>query len=397
MPSQDDAIVLIDGARTPFGRFGGALSSLSAQQLGARAIAGALGRAAIDPARVDQVIVGQVLTAGGGQLTARVAATEAGIPMGTPALNINRMCLSGVDAIMLAQQTIATGQADVIVAAGQESMSNAPHLLPGSRRGFRYGTAPLIDHLEFDGLQDAFTEQSMGALTESRNAEYGVLREQQDAYAVESHRRAAQAAAAGLFDGEIVPVTISGRGGDQVVDADEGIRADVTAEGLAGLRPAFAPDGSLTAGNSSPISDGAAAVVVARRSVAEKLGVPWLAELGAGAVVAGPDSGLHEQPANAIAKACSRENLAVGDVDLVEINEAFAAVVLASRDRLGLDQDQLNVNGGAIALGHPIGTSGARISLHLARELGRRGASRGVVALCGGGGQGQALVLRAAS
>jgi acetyl-CoA C-acetyltransferase len=340
--------------------------------------------------------MGQVLTAGGGQLTARVAAAGAGIPLSAPALNINRMCLSGLDAIMLAQQTIISGQADIIVAGGQESMSNAPHLLPGSRRGVRYGRGELIDHLEFDGLQDAFTGQSMGALTESRNVQYGITREQQDAFAAQSHQRATQALESGVFAEEMVAVTSKGRGGDHEVTQDEGIRPDTTLDSLTRLSPAFAENGSLTAGNSSQISDGACAVILARRSVAEKLGVSWLAEIGAGAVVAGPDSGLHEQPANAIAKACEREGLAPTDLDLVEINEAFAAVVLASSERLKLCNDQVNVNGGAIALGHPIGTSGARLALHLALELQRRGGQIGAVGLCGGGGQGQALVVHAA-
>ncbi|GAA2031792.1 acetyl-CoA C-acetyltransferase [Yaniella flava] len=395
MSIKDDSVVLLGGARTPFGRFGGKLSSQTAQELGAVAIAGALANSGVRADLIDQVIMGQVLPAGGGQLTARSAAAAAGVPMNVPALNINRMCLSGVDAIMQAQQAIFSGHADVVVAGGQESMSNAPHLLTDSRRGVRYGSAGLIDHLEFDGLQDAFTGQSMGSLTEADNVNYRIGRSQQDALAARSHQRAAVAAERGTLAKEIVPVTVGSGAAAQEVAIDEGIRPDTTEESLARLPPVFAKDGTLTAGNSSPISDGAAAVVVARRSVAKDLGLPWLVELGAGSVVAGPDSGLHEQPANALMKACEREGLSPEELDLVEINEAFAAVVIASQQRLGLSDMRVNVSGGAIALGHPIGTSGARLALHLANEIHERGKTIGALSLCGAGGQGQALILRA--
>jgi len=289
---------------------------------------------------------------------------------------------------------ISAGDHDVRVAGGQESMSTAPHLLTNSRRGHKYGDTVLIDHLAFDGLQDAFTGSSMGALTESRNPEYGITRDAQDEWAARSHRAAARARKDGVFAAEIVPVPIrSGRGESTDLSHDEGIRADTSAADLAGLPPAFAAGGSLTAGNSSPISDGACAVVVTRKSTAVRLGLSWLAEIGSRAVVAGPDSGLHEQPSNAIQAACRREGIAPRDLDLVEINEAFAAVTLVSSERLGLDADRVNVNGGAIALGHPIGVSGARIVLHLALELRRRGGGVGAAALCGGGGQGQALIV----
>lgn len=389
--------VIAGGARTPFGKFMGALSGMTAPQLGAHAIAAALRAAGVDAHRVDQVIMGQVLAAGSGQLPARVAASAAGIPMTTPALSINRMCLSGIDAVVLAHQMIVSGDADIVVAGGQESMSNAPHLLLGSRRGHRYGSVPMLDHLAFDGLQDVFTGQSMGALTESHNPQYGISRQKQDEFAVRSHQRAAQAHHEGLLDGEIAVVSVpAGCGGSTEVRCDEGVRADTTSAGLAKLAPVFDSHGSITAGNSSPLSDGACALVVMRKSTAEALGIPWLAEIGARAVVAGPDSGLHEQPANAIQSACEREGISPRDLDLVEINEAFAAVGIASSERLRLDANLVNVHGGAIAVGHPIGVSGARIVLHLARELARRGGGLAVAALCGGGGQGQALILRAA-
>lgn len=398
MTGDSATTVIVAGARTPFGRFMGALSGLTAAQLGAHAIAGALQAAEIDGCDVDQVIMGQVLAAGTGQLPARAAAAAAGIPMTTPALSINRMCLSGIDAVALAHQMIVSGDADIVVAGGQESMSNAPHLLPGSRRGHRYGNATMVDHLAFDGLQDAFTGQSMGALTESRNHRYGITREAQDAFAARSHQRAAAADKDGVLGGEIVSVPVPSRGGEIIeVGHDEGVRADTTGAGLAHLAPVFDPEGSITAGNSSPISDGACALVVMRKSMATARGISWLAEIGARAVVAGPDSGLHEQPANAIRKACEREGISPSQLDLVEINEAFAAVGIASLECLGLDPDRVNVHGGAIAIGHPIGVSGARITLHLARELTRRGGGLGAAALCGGGGQGQALILRVAA
>ncbi|AXY51598.1 acetyl-CoA C-acetyltransferase [Rhodococcus ruber] len=388
--------VIVAGARTPMGRLQGALKDFSGSDLGGVAIAGALDKAGVAPEQVEYVIMGQVLTAGAGQIPARQAAVAAGIPMDVPALTVNKVCLSGIDAIALADQLIRAGEFDVVVAGGQESMSRAPHLLEKSRAGFKYGDVTLRDHLAFDGLHDIFTDQAMGALTEAANTgAAAVSRAEQDAFAAASHQRAARAQKDGLFDDEIVPVSIPQRKGDPlVVTADEGIRPDTTAESLATLRPAFAPDGTVTAGSASQISDGAAAVVVMSKAKAEQLGLSWLAEIGRHGVVAGPDSTLQSQPARAIAKACAREGLEPAELDLVEINEAFAAVGIASARELGIDPARVNVNGGAIALGHPLGMSGARIVLHLALELARRGGGVGAAALCGGGGQGDALIVR---
>ncbi|ATQ27263.1 acetyl-CoA C-acyltransferase [Rhodococcus ruber] len=388
--------VIVAGARTPMGRLQGALKDFSGSDLGGVAIAGALAKAGVAPEQVEYVIMGQVLTAGAGQIPARQAAVAAGIPMDVPALTVNKVCLSGIDAIALADQLIRAGEFDVVVAGGQESMSRAPHLLEKSRAGFKYGDVTLRDHLAFDGLHDIFTDQAMGALTEAANTgAAAVSRAEQDAFAAASHQRAARAHKDGLFDDEIVPVSIPQRKGDPlVVTADEGIRPDTTAESLAKLRPAFAPDGTVTAGSASQISDGAAAVVVMSKAKAEQLGLSWLAEIGRHGVVAGPDSTLQSQPARAIAKACAREGLEPAELDLVEINEAFAAVGIASARELGIDPARVNVNGGAIALGHPLGMSGARIVLHLALELARRGGGVGAAALCGGGGQGDALIVR---
>ncbi|UIR36750.1 acetyl-CoA C-acetyltransferase [Rhodococcus sp. DMF-1] len=388
--------VIVAGARTPMGRLQGALKDFSGSDLGGVAIAGALAKAGVAPEQVEYVIMGQVLTAGAGQIPARQAAVAAGIPMDVPALTVNKVCLSGIDAIALADQLIRAGEFDVVVAGGQESMSRAPHLLADSRAGFKYGDVTLRDHLAFDGLHDIFTDQAMGALTEAANTgAAAVSRAEQDAFAAASHQRAARAQKDGLFDDEIVPVSIPQRKGDPVVvTADEGIRPDTTAESLATLRPAFAPDGTVTAGSASQISDGAAAVVVMSKAKAEQLGLSWLAEIGRHGVVAGPDSTLQSQPARAIAKACAREGLEPAELDLVEINEAFAAVGIASARELGIDPARVNVNGGAIALGHPLGMSGARIVLHLALELARRGGGVGAAALCGGGGQGDALIVR---
>ncbi|HEX8495853.1 MAG TPA: acetyl-CoA C-acetyltransferase [Actinomycetales bacterium] len=388
--------VIVAGARTPMGRLLGSLSSLSGAELGAVAIRGALERSGVAPEQVEYVIMGQVLTAGAGQIPARQAAAAAGIPMSVPALTINKVCLSGIDAIALADQLIRAGEFDVVVAGGQESMSNAPHLLERSRTGFKYGDVTMRDHMAHDGLWDAFTDQAMGGLTEAANVGEGAFtREQQDAFGARSHQLAAQAWKDGLFDDEVVPVPVpQGRGEPVMVTQDEGIRPDTTVESLGRLKPAFGAGGTITAGTASPISDGAAAVVVMSRARAEQLGLTWLAEIGAHGVVAGPDSTLQQQPARAIARACEKEGIAPTDVDVVEINEAFAAVGLASIQQLGLDPERVNVNGGAIALGHPIGMSGARIVLHAALELRRRGGGVGVAALCGGGGQGDALVLR---
>ncbi|MBY6368429.1 acetyl-CoA C-acetyltransferase [Rhodococcoides corynebacterioides] len=388
--------VIVAGARTPVGRLLGSLSTLSGSDLGGVAIAGALEKAGITGEQVQYVIMGQVLTAGAGQIPARQAAHAGGIPLTVPALTINKVCLSGVDAIALADQLIRAGEFDIVVAGGQESMSQAPHMLSKSRTGFKYGDVTLADHMAYDGLHDIFTDQAMGALTEDRNAdEKFVSREDQDAFAAASHQRAAAAWKNGVFDDEVVPVTIPQRKGDPiVVTEDEGIRPDTSAESLARLKPSFDRSGTITAGSASQISDGAAAVVVMSRAKAEELGLTWLAEIGAHGVVAGPDSSLQSQPANAIAAACAKDGIAPTDLDLVEINEAFAAVGIASTRELGLDPEKVNVNGGAIAIGHPLGASGARIALHLALELQRRGGGTGAAALCGGGGQGDALILR---
>ena len=387
--------VIVAGARTPMGRLLGGLKGFAGTQLGGFAIRGALDRAGITPEQVQYVIMGQVLTAGAGQIPARQAAVNAGIPMSVPALTINKVCLSGLDAIALADQLIRAGEFDIVVAGGQESMTQAPHLLPNSRAGFKYGDVTMIDHMAHDGLFCAFDQMAMGASTEKYNSRYGVTRRQQDEFAARSHQLAALAQKNGIFAEEITPVSVPQRKGDPiVVTDDEGIRGDTTADVLGKLRPAFASDGTITAGSASPISDGAAAVVVMSKAKAEELGLTWLAEIGAHGVVAGPDASLHEQPSNAIRAALAKDGLSVDDLDLIEINEAFAAVGLVSTDKLGISPDKVNVNGGAIALGHPIGMSGARIVLHLALELKRRGGGVGAAALCGGGGQGDALVIR---
>jgi len=387
--------VIVAGARTPMGRLLGSLKGFAATDLAGIAVKGALERSGVAPDQVDYVIMGHVLQAGAGQITARQAAVKAGIPMTVPALTVNKVCLSGLDAIALADQLIRAGEFDVVVAGGMESMTNAPHLLTGSREGFKYGDVTMLDHMAYDGLWDVFTTQAMGSLTEACNAELGISREDQDAFSARSHQRAAEAWKNGLFDDEVVPVEIPQRKGDPVVfREDEGIRPDTTVESLARLRPAFAADGTITAGSSSQISDGAAAVVVTSRARAEGLGLRWLAEIGAHGVVAGPDSTLQSQPSRAIVRACERAGIDPTTLDLVEINEAFASVAVKSVRDLGIAEDRVNVNGGAIAMGHPIGMSGARLALHLALELRRRGGGTGAAALCGGGGQGDALALR---
>jgi acetyl-CoA C-acetyltransferase len=388
--------VIVAGARTPLGRLQGSLKDLSGADLGGLAIKGALDKAGVRGDQVDYVIMGQVLTAGAGQIPARQAAVKAGIPMTVPALTINKVCLSGIDAIALADQLIRAGEFEIVVAGGQESMSNAPHLLEKSRAGFKYGNVTLRDHMDCDGLWDSFTDEGMGLLTESGNTgEMAFTREEQDEFSARSHQLAARAWKDGLFDDEVVAVSIPQRKGDPIeFKSDEGIRADTTTESLAKLRPAFRKDGTITAASASQISDGAAAVVVMSKAKAQELGLTWLAEIGAHGVVAGPDSTLQSQPAQAIAKACAKEGITPADLDLVEINEAFAAVGLASTKALGIDAAKVNVNGGAIAVGHPIGMSGARITLHLALELQRRGGGVGAAALCGGGGQGDALIVR---
>ncbi|TYL52376.1 acetyl-CoA C-acetyltransferase [Agromyces mariniharenae] len=387
-------VVIIAGARTPFARINGNLAGQDAVQLGTVAIRGALEKAGVSPDDVDAVIMGQVLQAGAGQNPAKQSAVAAGIPWRVPATTVNKVCLSGLVAITDAARLIRLGEASVVVAGGQESMTKAPLLLPGSRKGWAYGAVEMLDHAANDGLTDAFDHDSMGASTERFNARYGLTREEQDEIASESHRRAGAAQADGVFDDEIVPVEVPQRKGDPVVVAvDEGVRADSTVEVLAKLRPAFAEGGAITAGNSSPLSDGAAAVVVASREWAESRGLPWLALVGAAGQVAGPDNSLHSQPSNAIAAALEKEGVSAADLDLVEINEAFAAVSLQSMRDLDLDRAKVNMHGGAIAVGHPIGASGARLALHAALELSRRGSGRAAVALCGGGGQGEALIL----
>jgi acetyl-CoA C-acetyltransferase len=387
--------VVVSGARTPIGKLLGSLGDLPAVDLGGIAIEAALSRAGIGGDQVDYVIMGQVLQAGAGQITARQAAVKGGIPMTVPALTINKVCLSGLDAIALADQLIAAGEYDVVVAGGMESMTNAPHLLAGARKGYKYGNGTLLDSMAHDGLFCAFDQVAMGESTERYNAALGISREDQDAFAARSHERAALAQKNGLFDDEIVAVPLRQRKGDPVlVTTDEGVRGDTTVDVLAKLRPAFAPDGTITAGSASQISDGACAVVVMSKAKAEALGAPVLAEIGHHGVVAGPDASLQAQPANAIEKALGRAGATVADLDLVEINEAFASVAIHSTKLLGIDPEKVNVNGGAIALGHPIGASGARIALSLAYELKRRGGGLGAAALCGGGGQGDALLLR---
>ena len=394
MTAEPTRTVIVAGARTPFGRLQGGLSSLSAAELGGIAINAALERGGVSGEAVDQVIMGQVLSAGNGQMPARQASLAAGLPKSIDALSINKMCLSGLTAIALADQAIRSGYSEVVVAGGQESMSQAPHLLPKSRNGYKDGSVEVLDHMAYDGLHDVPTDQPMGALTEARNVELEITREHQDEFAAISHQRAAAAWAEGRFADEVVPVTIKGRKGDTVVETDEGVRADSTAESMSKLRPAFAKDGTITAGSSSQISDGASAVIVTSAARAEAEGWPVLAEIVGYGTVAGPDSTLQHQPADAVLDACERAGVAVSDIDLFEFNEAFASVGLHSTRMLDLDADKVNVNGGAIALGHPIGVSGNRVVLTLAMELARRGGGLGAAALCGGGGQGDALLIR---
>jgi acetyl-CoA C-acetyltransferase len=387
--------VIVGGARTPIGKLLGSLADFPAVDLGGVAIEEALARAGVAGDAVDYVIMGQVLQAGAGQITARQAAVKGGIPMTVPALTVNKVCLSGLDAIALADQLIAAGEYDVVVAGGMESMTNAPHLLPGARRGYKYGDGTLVDSMAHDGLFCAFDQCAMGESTERYNAILGISREEQDEFSARSHELAAAAQKNGIFDDEIVAVSVPQRRGDPVlVTTDEGVRPETTAESLAGLRPAFAKDGTITAGSASQISDGACAVVVMSREAAERYGASVLAEIGYHGVVAGPDASLQSQPANAIAKALARAGQSVADLDLIEINEAFASVAVHSARQLDVGWDRVNVNGGAIALGHPIGASGARLALTLALELRRRGGGLGAAALCGGGGQGDALLLR---
>jgi acetyl-CoA C-acetyltransferase len=389
------ATKIVAGARTPIGKMSGALGSMSAAQLGSLAIAAALERAGVEPADVDHVIMGQVLMAGQGQVPARQAAAGAGIPMSVPSVNINKVCLSGLNSIYLAHQMVASGEADIVVAGGMESMTNAPHLLAGARGGFRYGNTELEDAIVRDGLWCAFDACLMGSGTE-QYADGLISRAEQDRVAAQSHERAADATKNGRLADEIVPVAVPQRRGDAIViTEDEGIRADTSAEGLAGLRGAFGGAGTITAGNASQISDGASAIVVMSERAAADRGVTALAEYVSYGMVAGPDNAsLLLQPANAIRAALARTDLSVSDIALYEINEAFAAVGIASMADLGISDDIVNVNGGAIAVGHPIGMSGNRLALSLAHELRRRGGGYGAAALCGGGGQGDALILK---
>ncbi len=387
--------VIIGGARTAFGRLLGSLSDFSAANLGGIVIKAALERAGVVGDQVDYVIMGHVLQAGAGQIPSRQAAVAGGIPMTVPSLTINKVCLSGLDAIALAAQLIRAGEFDIVVAGGMESMTRAPHLLPGARRGIKYGSVELIDAMAHDGLTDAFDHLSMGESTERLNARLAISRQEQDEFAARSHHRAAEAMKNGLLAEEIVGVPVPQRHGEPVIfDADEAVRADTSVEVLSRLRPVFAADGTITAGSASPISDGACAVVVACAEAAAAMGAPVLAEIGAHGNVAGPDNSLHSQPSAAISRALGKAGLSVDDLDLIEINEAFAAVAIQSMRDLDVGPDRVNINGGAIAIGHPIGASGARLALHLVFELKRRGGGLGAAALCGGGGQGDALLLR---
>jgi acetyl-CoA C-acetyltransferase len=387
-------IVIVAAARTPQGRLKGQLASFTAPQLGSIAIRGALEQASVDPADIDAVIVGQVLAAGSGQNAARQAAIGAGLGWETPAHSVNKVCLSGLTAVIDAARMIATGDATTVVAAGMESMTRAPHLLMNSRDGWTYGSVEVLDHLAFDGLTDAYDHESMGASTERHNPRFEIDRDDQDAVAARSHQRAQAATEAGIFEAEIVPVEVPQRKGEPlVITRDEGIRPDTTVESLAKLRPAFAEGGTITAGNSSQISDGASAVIVTTRERADARGWPVLATVGASGQTAGPDNSLQAQPSRAIARALDKQGSTAAALDLVEINEAFGAVVARSQRDLGVSDDIVNVHGGGIAIGHPIGVSGNRLVVHLAHELARRGSGTAAIGLCGGGGQGEALIL----
>jgi acetyl-CoA C-acetyltransferase len=387
--------VILAGARTPIGKLSGAFAGFSATDLGGFAIKAALERAGVSPEQIDYVFMGHVLGAGAGQITARQAAVNAGLGMTVPATTINKVCLSGLNAIYLADQMIQAGDADIVVAGGMESMTNAPYLLPGARAGYRLGDQSVVDSLMYDGLFCAFDQVAMGAGTQKYAASAGIERDEQDDLAAKSHQRAALAAKNGLFDDEIVPVEVPQRKGDPlVVSVDEGVRGDTTVESLGGLRPAFDKAGNITAGNASQISDGGSAVIVASKAAAERLGREPLAEVIGFGQVAGPDASLLTQPSRAILKALEKLGKSVSDVDLFELNEAFAAVGLASMKDLGITDEITNVNGGAISLGHPLGASGNRVALHAALELKRRGGGIAAAALCGGGGQGDAILLK---
>ena len=387
-------VVILAAVRTPQGRINGQLASFTAVELGSRAIKGALDASGVDAGDVQAVIMGQVLQAGAGQNPARQSSIGAGIGWDVPAMTINKVCLSGLTAVIDAARMIRGGEAEVVVAGGQESMTRAPHLLPGSRQGWTYGSIQALDVAAHDGLTDAFDGQSMGLSTEARNLALGIDRTSQDNVAAQSHQRAALAAKNGTFDDEIVPVSVKQRKGDPiVVSTDEGVRPNTSVDSLAGLRAAFVTDGTITAGNSSPLSDGAAALVLASRGYAEEHGLEYLAVLGKPGQVAGPDNSLHSQPSNAIKNALGRAGWTVADLDFIEINEAFGSVAVQSLKDLDYPLEKCNIHGGAIALGHPIGASGARLAVHAAHELKRRGTGKAAVSLCGGGGQGEALLL----
>lgn len=387
--------VIVAGTRTPIGKFQGGLSSLKATDLGGIAIKGALSAAGLDGTAVDYVVFGQVVQAGQGQITSRQAASAAGVPMDVPAITINKVCLSGINAIHMADQMIRLGEAEVVVAGGMESMTNAPYLLPQARSGLRMGDSKVVDSMILDGLWCAFDMVHMGEGSDNVNTRLGLTREEQDEWSAQSHERAAAAAKDGKFAEEITPVEVPQRKGDPViVDADEGIRPGTTAESLSGLRPAFNKEGTITAGNASQISDGSAAAIVMSKEKADAIGLDPIAEIVSYGMVAGPDSSLHSQPSGAINQALERAGISVGDLDLIEINEAFAAVAIQSAKDLGVPGDIVNVNGGAVALGHPIGASGCRIVLTLAKELARRGGGTGAAGICGGGGQGDAIIIK---
>ncbi|XAS74455.1 acetyl-CoA C-acyltransferase [Micrococcaceae bacterium Sec5.1] len=390
--------VILGGARTPFGRFRGGLASLSASELGAHAIRAALERSGVAAQHIEAVIVGQVIQAGAGQGPARQASLAAGIGWDVPTVTVNKLCLSGLTAVIDAARMIRAGEADFVVAAGQESMTNAPHLVKGLRAGVTIGDTPMVDSLNHDGLQDPFSRELMGTATDSGNTTRGISRQEQDEVAARSHQRAEAARQAGILSEEIAPLEIPQRKGPALVlDSDESVRPGTTAELLSQLKPAFSTreEATITAGSSSPLSDGAAAVIIASKAAAQAAGLEWIAEIGAHGQTAGPDASLHSQPSRAIEHALKREGLAAEDLDLIEINEAFAAVIIQSARDLGISTDRINTEGGAIALGHPVGASGARLVLHQALALKRLGGGTGVVGLCGGGGQGDALILKA--
>ncbi len=390
--------VIVTGARTPIGKLSGAFASMAATDLGGVAIKGALEKAGLRPEQVDYVIMGHVIGAGAGQITARQAATNAGIPMSVPATTVNKVCLSGLNAIYLADLMIQAGHADIVVAGGMESMTNAPYLLPGARAGYRAGDKTVVDSMMYDGLFCAFDQCAMGAGTEKYAASAGLAREPQDAFSAQSHERAAKAIKDGIFDDEIVPVAVPQRKGDPVmVTTDEGVRGDTTAESLGQLRPAFDKAGNITAGNASQISDGGSATIIMSRAKADELGLTGLGEVVGYGQVAGPDASLLTQPSNAIKNALENAPITQDQIGLYELNEAFAAVALSSMSDLGVTDDIVNVNGGAIAVGHPLGMSGNRLALTLLLEMKRRGVEYGAAALCGGGGQGDALLVRAVS